>query len=247
MALHALNHGSHSWLIDDESLVEQIIGAKCGTKFVSNPFSMVGLKWRLEIYPNGRLKQYEGYFMIYLRLLTLPPCIDKMQICRVFRVIENQCSNIWIFTLRRNEYAYWNKKCPLSELIEMDSKTITIYVEVHIQKLFLSSTPRLNRLAMDKSYGKIEGMKRQLEYKLSPEELALFPDAKSTKQMSTDIIDNMWSISWYPNGCKDEYKGYVSVGLNIWRWDAWKSLSVSYTLYIFLIDFEEIHLPLECD
>ena len=211
MALHALNHGSHSWLIDDESLVEQIIGAKCGTKFVSNPFSMVGLKWRLEIYPNGRLKQYEGYFMIYLRLLTLPPCIDKMQICRVFRVIENQCSNIWIFTLRRNEYvhdrkesipsapgegfsalfpqqfprsslrehirealkwgmlsfrslryAYWNKKCPLSELIEMDSKTITIYVEVHIQKLFLSSTPRLNRLAMDKSYGKIEGMKRQV-------------------------------------------------------------------------------------
>merc|ERR1719242_2456099 len=114
----------------------------------------------------------------------------------------------------------------------MNSKTITIYVEVHIQKLWLSSTPRLNRLAMDKSYGKIEGMKRQLEYTLRPEELALFPDAKSTKQMSTDIIDNMWSISWYPNGCKEEYKGFVSVGLNIWRWDAWKSLSVKYKIAV---------------
>ena len=72
------NHGIYSWKIEDMELVQRMLYAENGAKWESDPFTMSRLKWKIEVYPNGDTKKLEGYFVIYLRLLSLPSYIDHV-------------------------------------------------------------------------------------------------------------------------------------------------------------------------
>ena len=57
---------------------------------------MSRLKWQIEVYPNGDKPELKGYFVIYLRLLSLSSYINYILISRIFHVLENKASDSYV-------------------------------------------------------------------------------------------------------------------------------------------------------
>ena len=89
-------------------------------KYESNEFQMAKLRWRLEIYPNGNNNDTAGYLIIHLRLLSLPPIIDKIIIV---------CNNLQ--TLITMQKFYLNYMiCSFFSLVQKVDKSPNIF-KVH--------------------------------------------------------------------------------------------------------------------
>eukprot|EP01084_Bolivina_argentea_P112410 200477_1 len=208
------NSGCYIWKIEDNKLLNKMFNARNTQKFESIPFEMARLKWKLEVYPNGFNIDTKGYVVIHLRLLSLPSMIEQIQVCRTFRVIENMSGSTWIAELRVNEYEFWSKKCSLQELIEISSTSMTICVEVIINRIQLKKHNNFDKMNLIKCKLFEYPKKQRFEHKLEGYELHIFKTSKHFKEMSSGI-ENKWSLSWNPNGMEDRSKNYVGVFLNV--------------------------------
>ena len=129
-------NAKHTWEITDPALITKILTAAVGDKFTSAPFTMLNCKWQFEIHPNGNKPELQGFFVIHVRLLSLPSDdIECITIWRMLRVLENSACSGWMETVGIDQSVWWTRKCPLKELIDLNTNTISIQVEVFIQKL----------------------------------------------------------------------------------------------------------------
>eukprot|EP01084_Bolivina_argentea_P220045 372999_1 len=201
------------WKIDNELLVNKILNAKCGDKFESDPFDLCRIKCKLNIFPNGNKLELEGYFVIHLHLI-LPSFIDKLTFFRVFRVMECYAGSSWMDTISNGEYEYWSKHCPLSELIYIKTKIITIQIELNILRLILKNDFDKNILRNILIIQPIDfPMKSTIKYDLYGKELALFQKGTIKKSMSSDIVDDMWCMTLYPK--EKLYVDYIHIFLTL--------------------------------
>eukprot|EP01084_Bolivina_argentea_P281216 481113_1 len=207
------NKDEYEWKIDNPSLVNKILTAKCGDKFESEYFILCRLKCKLIIYPNGNDQELKGSFIINL-FFELPSCIEKIIFVRIFRVKENMTGSTWLSTISQGEYEYWSRKCPLSELIDLNVSTITIQICFNLQRIILKNE-------IDKTLLKYcpvcktenMAMKSHLEFSFSGNIMKMLKNSKDGKSMCSDIFDNMWGITIYPQG--DLGKGYVDAYLTL--------------------------------
>ena len=169
-----INEGIYEWTVRDTPTVHAMLNAKCGEKFESDTFEIARLKWKLEIYPNGDSLETNGYFIIHLRLLSLPPLIDQIQICRTFRVKESMAGSTWIAVLSEEEYEFWGKKCPLKELKDIPPDTITVSVHLRVNKITLNNDMKFERDYLSNSVKETYPKHQRLEHKLVGPELEMF-------------------------------------------------------------------------
>eukprot|EP01084_Bolivina_argentea_P281095 480883_1 len=81
-----INEGLYIWKISNPQMVNKMLTANNCSKFESETFTMAKLQWKLAIFPNGNNKELEKYFIIHLRLLSLPSIIESITFGRTFRV-----------------------------------------------------------------------------------------------------------------------------------------------------------------
>ena len=132
------NQGSYTWKISDPLMVNQILHTENGTKFTSNPFTISRIRCELDIYPNGNTPDLSGYFVIFLRLISLPKYVKSVTASRIFRVLENQTSAAYVDDISIDTPDYWTDKCPLSELVAINPDTMSVQVELFILKIMFS-------------------------------------------------------------------------------------------------------------
>ena len=95
------NDGVHRWKINDPEQVNKMLNCHCGQRFISDTFEMARLKWRFEIYPNGTDQDLKGFFIIHLRLLSLPSNIQSIVLWRLF--IMKIGRSTWLIQMKPNE------------------------------------------------------------------------------------------------------------------------------------------------
>eukprot|EP01084_Bolivina_argentea_P241540 405455_1 len=200
------NSGLYEWKIDNINLINQMMNATCGTKFESDSFILSRIKCKLIIYPNGNNEDLKGYFVIHL-YLSLPSFINKITFVRVFRIKENMSGSSWLTTLSNGEYEWWSKNAPLSELQKLKCKTITIQIELNIQRLYLNNDFNFNILKNNKlpSIKPHIPMTTHIEYNFNEKQFKVLLNSKGGKCLCSDIINNMWSIAIYPDGSSEQY------------------------------------------
>eukprot|EP01084_Bolivina_argentea_P164480 285966_1 len=221
-----MNYTRFTWKISGLN-VHKMLNAKCGQRFDSDIFNLGKLKFQLEVFPNGNIEDRKGYLVIHIRLLSLPSYIDSIIVLRYFHVIENMASDAWIALLKQGEYDYWGKKCPLIELKELQTETITIQVDVNINQIILKENVTNYITPIEIEYER----KYKLEYKLCGKELEMFKNSKLSKQFNTDIFDHSMGISLYPNGTDERSIGYIAVYVTICKFPSnLLDMSVQYSV-----------------
>eukprot|EP01083_Nonionella_stella_P123908 373707_1 len=79
---------SYTWNITDPTLITQIKTAKPGTSFKSPVFSLLNLRWLLEVCPNGQNAKSSGTASIFLTLLALSDKVKSIRINRKYTLAE---------------------------------------------------------------------------------------------------------------------------------------------------------------
>ena len=201
-----VNEGSYTWKIIDPLTVDKILHANNGDKFISDPFIISRIKYQLEVYPNGEIPELSGYFMIYLRILSLPKYVKNITIARVFRVLENKAGAGFFDTINIDQPDYWTRKCPLSELVAINPSTITVQVEIMINKILLNDLSVLDNYPLKPSSYKEFDETHHLEFTLDETALDLIRNIDDetaphiVKAFCSDIVNDEWYITMYPLG-----------------------------------------------
>eukprot|EP01083_Nonionella_stella_P280567 954450_1 len=65
--------GTFKWHINDTTLINKILSAKCGNRFESHDSFQVGeLNWTIKLYPNGQTEKSKGCCAVGVQLLGMP-------------------------------------------------------------------------------------------------------------------------------------------------------------------------------
>ena len=228
------NQGSHTWKIKDPLTVDRILHAKNMQKFTSDPFIISRLKYQLEIYPNGDKPELIGYFVIYLRVLSLPKYIKNVSIGRTFKILENKAGAAYHCAVSLDEHEYWGRKCPLSELLDINPDTISVKVEIIINKILLNDTSILDNYPLRPTTLNQLKSEYHLKYTYNQATMDIIRNNKSDmiKEICSGLLDDMWHICIYPNGDDDQSKGQLSVYFGFCRWPRnVKYISLEYKIY----------------
>ena len=238
------NQGTYSWSISDPIIVEKMLNAETGDKFTSTPFTIARVKCQIEVYPNGDKQELSGYFVIYLRILSLPKYVKNITVGRIFHVLENRAGASFHNTISQVNHDWWGRKCPLSELIELNPNTITVQIEIIINKICINADgiDILNNYPLkpiSTSFMDQFKMKRHLEFKLNKFEMKMVKKCEVVKAMSTNIMYDLWTIQLYPcDTVPAEIQNFTAF-FEMLRWPKGiKQMKVKYEFWIDKIDDE---------
>ena len=217
------NHGSFTWKITDSSMVGKILNAKNGEKFESDPFMISRTKCQLEIYPNGHTQEISGYFVIFLKIVSIPKYVQCINIGRIFRVLENKAAAGYQKKyVNTQEPDYWTRKCPLAELQAINPNTINVQVDIFINKIILNTIIDniLDYYPLSPSPIKELAVNHHLEYTFDENIMDLIKDDKSglIKSFCTNLLDDMWYISIYPIGAYPDSLEALSIYFGLLKW-----------------------------
>eukprot|EP01083_Nonionella_stella_P145921 458289_1 len=192
------NHGVYQWKVTNKALVDKMLNASCGDEFKSPIFYLSRLQCQLTIYPNGSSKELEGFFVIHLHFIDLPSSIDCITFTRVFRVKESMTGSTWRSMVTNGDYEYWSKHCPLFELQKLDVSTITIEVEINIERLVYDTTLPTRLWCEPVLKNTCFPRESHIEYKFDESTIQIMQYSKGLKSMCSEIADNMWVMTVYP-------------------------------------------------
>ena len=208
-----INHGIYIWHITDPIMVQNILNAKMGEKFTSDPFKIARLNCQLEIYPNGNKEELSGFFIIHCKILSLPKYIKHIAWSRIFQVLECKAGAPYTRNnLNVENHDHWSKKCELSDLIEIDPNTITVRVELMINRIVLNDTSILDDISW--KHGQTlptqMDMNHHLEMKLNKQDIDVIRNNKAP--ICSAVMNDIWSISIFP------FYAYMAIYLKVCQW-----------------------------
>ena len=115
------------------------------------------------------------------------------------------------------------RKCPLSELIDINPNTITIQVELIINELELcleyDNVNIVNHYPFKPSMIHNFLTNHHIEYKLDKFGLTMLDKSDKSKSMTSNLLDNQWCIAIIPRDVSDEGdQGYGPIWFELLRW-----------------------------
>merc|ERR1712154_366443 len=107
-------------------------------------------------------------------------------------------SSSWVVALEENEHEFWGKKCSLKELMDIGPSTLTIAVEVQINKITVNADPSVilpRRLAVGSNQEMMRRMESLndedggslVELTVNEDELKMLRTAEPGKELSGPI------------------------------------------------------------
>eukprot|EP01084_Bolivina_argentea_P237257 398783_1 len=213
------NSGDHTWIIDNNTLIHNILTAKNGEMFESIPFSMCNLRWTIQLYPNGGNLASKGSVMIRLRLLSQSSIHKIKLICSMFDNFTLSCSTYE--AMLTTECGWISRVLLLSEWISLNPQYLSITVSIQILKLILNnkysnlllSQFKLNNSNTIKSHNK---PKIQFKYILSKQTINMFQKSYYGKRFESSIFgNNMWRLVIYPKNWSKDKQLQMYIGLHL--------------------------------
>ena len=213
------NTGYYEWIILDQQLIDKILNAKTGEGFESEIFELSGLNWRIQIYSNGYRKAAEGSCVVYLELVSKPSPLDRVVIS--FAILLKQTMTSWTnraeYTEIGQSWGFPNRVLSLSDLKQLDVKQISIFVSIKIKYLVLNTDSEglsLNTISPPPLVMNVPS-KSQYSFQIEDNIMNMMRNCKNGRQFESEIFDNMWRLSYRPNGRLTTHEGYWSVYLTL--------------------------------
>lgn len=132
----SLPTGSHEWRISDDAFISKIRRCKNAEYFVSEIFEIEGLRWSMQICPNGSSPQRRGLFNWYLHLAALPSKVEKVFVFYWISLLETGTVYGYrtFFQCRQPGKGWGNDKLRHSQI--MDLETFTFKLDIAIVDVF---------------------------------------------------------------------------------------------------------------
>jgi len=213
------NCGSFIWTISSKRSVSAMLSASNGQLFESRPFVMASLLWTIRLYPNGNNVSSAGSVKIFLKLVSMPSCLQSLHLSYTTSCPQSMASStaLDIYLKSGDSKGWLNRSLLLSEWKRMKLKYIRIAVSVNIFRVRLHSKHahavlghfRFNQALPSKScMGK-----QRFSYKLDAATLEKFRHSHYGKRYESAIFDKQWRIRWFPNGANRECAQFMSIYL----------------------------------
>jgi len=97
---------SFEWTITDEATLQEMRSAPFKQQFKSSVFSAFGVRWYLQVHPNGHNEQ--GYVDLYLNLPSLPPKVRAIEIAQTLRCVETDSKHDRTVNFDKSMGAGWS-------------------------------------------------------------------------------------------------------------------------------------------
>ena len=219
------NTGNYEWKITDNKMMRIILSAKNKQLFESPEFIMANLRWKLTLYPNGATESAIGSVNIYLKLVSFPGSLSSIGVSLGIFCKQTMTSYSYLIDYTKDGDS---KGLPagtllLSEWKKSNLKNITIVtcIKVHHMKLKASSKflAMLNMLNTSPSLNLIEqNYKNPIKFvdKIRNNKLInMMKKSWNKRKFESQPFDNMWILTYYPNGSAPEMKGKFGVFLQL--------------------------------
>ena len=233
---------SYIWSIRELGFIHKIHNAGNAEYFPSDVFMLHGLKWTIQICPNGSSPVRKGFFNWYLHLASLPTNINKMYI--FYRILLEETGSFYeyktIFQCRQPGKGWGNDKLKHKDILDIDK--FTFKLDIIIIDIFDNDGNNINNdyIKYTSDIIKDDEYKRKLkdDYvweidEKSMNEIKKMKNGQSVKSVKFDLCGFDWFFEIYPAGKgkddNDEFKLYLNLGeLN----DRVSGLSCHFQLFV---------------
>lgn len=209
------NWGVFEWGITDQSLLDEMKSAPCGTGFRSIEFEMGRMRWQIIVYPNGDGPDNEGLFRVLLQPLSFDSNWERILFFRKMEILEcGHCCSL----VSSKKMGESSEATPVFIAGFQDLEKLTIRVEVKMLKIELHRAPlkffgkRSKKKALRKeeeSYPK----RTQFTYHIDEQLMALFKDQKRRGfTHSNNVQDDKWVMYYFPR-----WNEYITLYLRLVR------------------------------
>eukprot|EP01084_Bolivina_argentea_P214705 364481_1 len=97
---------------------------------------MCGLRWCIEVNPNGSANDCVGAFNVWLKLLSLPQNGNKIIVCRRIYCKESQSSNTYISSYKKDSSWGWSDyTLSLKEIINNNFVELSLLIKIKILRI----------------------------------------------------------------------------------------------------------------
>ena len=215
------NIGAFTWFITDKQLVKKILTASNQQIFESEKFIMGGLKWMIDLYPNGDKVSNKGSIKIYLRLISMPSEFEKILVSWNVRCDKTLSSCTWIteFNAVTDNDGWTDKRSLLKEWQNFDDLSISVMIKINniTLKHVSIKDPAIKLPA--------EGNKDDVmvyEDIIDEDTLFLMQNCHSRKKFESDMFGQggiIWRLSYCPQGFHGDWDHeWFSVFLQLCVW-----------------------------
>eukprot|EP01084_Bolivina_argentea_P264559 448155_1 len=182
----------------------------------SKVFCISKLLWKLQLLPTGMDPtgmdhEHDGLFQIKLKLLTFPPwwkCITYVVVIACKQSLS-KTTNVTYFTKDHTKLLLAINILTLQQLKELNLQNLTFNIQINLLNIELEHYT-LYQCKWFHTYNKNLKFKWNIKNKL----LNKMKIAKCGQRFESKIIDQMWYLSCFPNGCYDKIKNDVVLSLN---------------------------------
>ena len=177
----------------------------------------------IKLYPNGNKDTNKGSVQIFLKLVSLPPSLQKL--CTSLTIFSQQTYTSFTH-LTNYTKSDQSKGLPSNMLLLKEWKFMNLtkisfttsikinYIELNKNSDYLSLfhlTPyiHLNKLKM--KYQNEAEYSQEMDNKL----VVMMKNSYTGQSFESNLFDNMWKLYIYPNGMKHEQNGKFSIFLKL--------------------------------
>eukprot|EP01083_Nonionella_stella_P075141 204073_1 len=171
---HEKYTGSYKWHIDDATLINKILSAKCGSCFESDEIFHVGeLNWKINLYPNGLSEKSKGCcgvgailvgrrsFPFYLSF----PSSWKSIFCQIHIECPQMQSKMVFSHLYNKPYCWTHYISSFEDLKASRGTQLSFVITIHIARVTLKEN---NKILYQMPTNKCK-IKTQLQWKIDEE------------------------------------------------------------------------------
>ena len=174
--------------------MNNILSSLRGAKIQSIPFEVGKLSWLVYAYPNGLRSVDLGQFIIYVKLLKMPPNWKSITIYRSIHCLQTESRYIELTEYdTAKSVGTPNGLLPLQEIRELELEKLTFIITIKILKITLKKENIIFYHCKLNNYNK----PKHFEWKVNGKLLEKFKTANVGKICSSDIFDEMWCFTVY--------------------------------------------------
>eukprot|EP01084_Bolivina_argentea_P147659 258305_1 len=205
MALFNDTTGSYTWIISDT-----LSNCKVGDKIISKIFSIAvdNLKVQMKIYPNGSKDDFEGYAMVFCKIVDMPEDWKTITICKTVYSPQTKAKQTNLGQYKIGVNQGWKYVLPFNEIKDLNELELIISIKI------LRIEMKTNTICYPGDTFEYE-KQMNLTYTLSSDDIQLLKYCKMGKMVESSIFNSMWCIRLCPNGCAPRDTGKCAVGLTL--------------------------------
>eukprot|EP01084_Bolivina_argentea_P147661 258307_1 len=199
--------GSFTWTIS-----KKLCNCKVGHKLTSEifPIAAENLKCQMKIYPNGYKNDFEGYAMVFCKIVEMPENWKTITICKTIHSPQTTSKQTNMGQYKIGIYQGWKYVLPFDEIKDLNE--LVLILNIRILRIEMKTN---NDIIYPPNKSFEHNKQMNLQYKLSNDDIQLLKHCKMGKTAESKIFNDMWCIQLCPHGCTPRDSDKCAVGLTL--------------------------------